>query len=79
MRRSPWVDALFPRRVTEEVPGESAGNKPPFPGSASLRHVDAGSCNDCEVEIGQAFAPPYDAGRFGIRLVACPCHADGFS
>ena len=46
-------------------------------GSLQLRHVDAGSCNGCEVEITSALAPHYDAGRFGIRLVASPRHADG--
>ena len=26
-------------------------------GSVQVRHVDAGSCNGCEIEIGQAFSP----------------------
>ncbi len=46
-------------------------------GSLQLRHVDAGSCNGCEVEIASAFGPVYDAERFGARLVASPRHADG--
>jgi Ni,Fe-hydrogenase III small subunit len=44
--------------------------------SLSIRHVDAGSCNGCELEIhalGNAF---YDLERFGIRFVASPRHAD---
>jgi formate hydrogenlyase subunit 7 len=45
-------------------------------GSAQIRHVDAGSCNGCEVELGAAFGPVYDAERFGARLVASPRHAD---
>lgn len=45
-------------------------------GSVQLRHVDAGSCNGCEVEIGSAFGPVYDAERYGARLVASPRHAD---
>ncbi|WP_099024182.1 NADH-quinone oxidoreductase subunit B family protein [Mycolicibacterium palauense] len=45
-------------------------------GSLQIRHVDAGSCNGCEVEIGGAFGPVYDAERFGARLVASPRHAD---
>jgi formate hydrogenlyase subunit 7 len=45
-------------------------------GSLQLRHVDAGSCNGCEVEISGAFGPVYDAERFGARLVASPRHAD---
>lgn len=42
-----------------------------------LRHVDVGSCNGCEMEIASTLAPHYDAGRYGIRLVASPRHADG--
>jgi formate hydrogenlyase subunit 7 len=45
-------------------------------GSLQLRHVDAGSCNGCEIEISGAFSPVYDAERFGARLVASPRHAD---
>jgi Ni,Fe-hydrogenase III small subunit len=44
--------------------------------SLSIRHVDAGSCNACELEIhalGNAF---YDIERFGFRFVASPRHAD---
>jgi len=46
-------------------------------GSLQLRHVDAGSCNGCEVEISGCFSPVYDAERYGARLVASPRHADG--
>jgi Ni,Fe-hydrogenase III small subunit len=45
-------------------------------GSLQVRHVDAGSCNGCELEVTSAFAPVYDAERFGVRLVASPRHAD---
>jgi len=45
-------------------------------GSVQLRHVDAGSCNGCEIEIGSAFGPVHDAERYGARLVASPRHAD---
>ena len=52
--------------------------KPPtgVTGSLQLRHVDAGSCNGCEIEISGAFSPVYDAEQFGARLVASPRHAD---
>ena len=52
--------------------------KPPagVRGSLQIRHVDAGSCNGCEVEISGAFGPVYDAERYGARLVASPRHAD---
>lgn len=45
-------------------------------GSVQVRHVDAGSCNGCELELGAAFGPVYDAERVGARLVASPRHAD---
>ncbi|GAB3260521.1 NADH-quinone oxidoreductase subunit B family protein [Nocardioides dilutus] len=47
-----------------------------FGGSIQVRHVDAGSCNGCEIEIGSAFGPVYDLERYGVRLVASPRHAD---
>lgn len=47
-----------------------------FGGSVQIRHVDAGSCNGCEMEINSAFSPVYDAERYGARLVASPRHAD---
>jgi Ni,Fe-hydrogenase III small subunit len=51
----------------------------PLGGSLQVRHVDAGSCNGCEIELGQAFSPVYDAERFGARLVASPRHADAIT
>lgn len=45
-------------------------------GSLQLRHIDAGSCNGCEMEIASMFSPYYDAEQYGIRLVASPRHAD---
>jgi formate hydrogenlyase subunit 7 len=70
--------SLFTRPVTERLPPPSGGaSRAPFPGSVQLRHVDAGSCNGCELEIASAFGPVYDAARFGARLVASPRHADG--
>lgn len=53
-------------------PAAAAG----FGGSVQIRHVDAGSCNGCEVEITSVFSPVYDAERYGARLVASPRHAD---
>ena len=45
-------------------------------GSVQVRHVDAGSCNGCEIEVAGAFGPVYDDERYGARLVASPRHAD---
>ena len=44
--------------------------------SLALRHVDAGSCNACEHELGAASGPDYDLQRFGLDVVASPRHAD---
>jgi Ni,Fe-hydrogenase III small subunit len=44
--------------------------------SLAIRHVDAGSCNACELEIHALSNPFYDIERFGFRFVASPRHAD---
>ncbi len=44
--------------------------------SLSIREVDAGSCNGCELEINALNNPYYDLERFGLRFVASPRHAD---
>lgn len=44
--------------------------------SLSIRTVDAGSCNGCELEINALNNVFYDLERFGIRFVASPRHAD---
>ena len=77
MQLLPLLRSLFSRPVTERLPrppGLPGGAR--FPGSVQLRHVDAGSCNGCELEIASAFGPVYDAERYGARLVASPRHAD---
>jgi Ni,Fe-hydrogenase III small subunit len=70
-------------RVTEPagpLEAEAGGEVPPaartLRGSMQIRHVDAGSCNGCELEVASTFGPVYDAERFGVRLVASPRHAD---
>src|SRR5687767_4305598 len=47
-----------------------------FGRSLSIRHVDAGSCNGCELEIHACNSPHYNLERLGIRFVASPRHAD---
>jgi Ni,Fe-hydrogenase III small subunit len=44
--------------------------------SLSIREVDAGSCNGCELEIHALNNAVYDVERFGMRFVASPRHAD---
>ena len=66
--------------------GRVAQEPPPAPdpvegpsflrGSAQVRHVDAGSCNSCEIKIGADFGPVYDVERYGARLVASARRAD---
>jgi Ni,Fe-hydrogenase III small subunit len=41
-----------------------------------IRHVDAGSCNGCELEIHALNNPLYNIEGLGIRFVASPRHAD---
>jgi Ni,Fe-hydrogenase III small subunit len=41
-----------------------------------IRHIDAGSCNGCELEIHALNNPIYNLEGLGIRLVASPRHAD---
>jgi Ni,Fe-hydrogenase III small subunit len=44
--------------------------------SLSIREVDAGSCNACELELHALNNAYYDVERFGLRFVASPRHAD---
>jgi Ni,Fe-hydrogenase III small subunit len=44
--------------------------------SLSIREVDAGSCNGCELEIHALSNAFYDLERLGLRFVASPRHAD---
>lgn len=44
--------------------------------SLSIRHVDAGSCNACELELHALSNAFYDLERLGLRFVASPRHAD---
>lgn len=41
-----------------------------------IRHVDAGSCNGCELEIQALNNPYYNLEGLGIKFVASPRHAD---
>src|SRR3954466_15243769 len=47
-----------------------------FGRSLTIREVDAGSCNGCELEINALNNAVYDVERFGIRFGASPRHAD---
>lgn len=75
-----WRKIRRTGRVAEPAPAAPDTPAPPaaaeLAGSVQLRHVDAGSCNGCEIEIGSSFGPVHDAERYGARLVASPRHAD---
>ena len=78
--RDLWRKIRRTGRVAEPAPPPPVGDRPAaaagLGGSVQIRHVDTGSCNGCEIEIGAAFGPVYDAERYGARLVASPRHAD---
>jgi Ni,Fe-hydrogenase III small subunit len=88
MRRSFFVEAIAEGPLTETSPGsddsalaELARNvngaaRKRLGRSLSIRQVDAGSCNGCELEIHALSNAFYDLERFGLRFVASPRHAD---
>jgi Ni,Fe-hydrogenase III small subunit len=47
-----------------------------FRGALAIRHVDAGSCNGCELEIHAVNNVYYNLEALGARFVASPRHAD---
>ena len=80
--------SLFGGALTEKAPAPSAdalaelaakvdgAARQRLGRSLSIRQVDAGSCNGCELEIHALNNPYYDIERFGFRFVASPRHAD---
>ncbi|MFQ5466756.1 MAG: NADH-quinone oxidoreductase subunit B family protein [Kiloniellaceae bacterium] len=80
--------SLFQKPFTEPAPPPDAGGLAELAGrveaaarrrlgrSLSIREVDAGSCNGCELEINALNNAIYDLERFGIRFVASPRHGD---
>ncbi len=47
-----------------------------FARALTIRLVDTGSCNACELEINAMNNPFYNLERYGVRFVASPRHAD---
>ncbi|MBM3487816.1 MAG: NADH-quinone oxidoreductase subunit NuoB [Alphaproteobacteria bacterium] len=82
------LENLIRGRLTEPAPAASEAALAELAGrlersaqrrlgrSLSIREVDAGSCNGCELEIHALNNVFYDLERFGIRFVASPRHAD---
>jgi Ni,Fe-hydrogenase III small subunit len=81
-------ESLLKRPLTEASPGPDDAALAELAGSVeraarrrlgrslSIREVDAGSCNGCELEIHALSNALYDLERFGLRFVASPRHAD---
>ena len=63
------ADAAILARIQQDVLGIMGR-------ALSIRHIDAGSCNGCELEIGALANPYYNIEGLGIRFVASPRHAD---
>jgi len=61
------------RTVAQRLRSEVLEN---FAGALTIRHVDAGSCNGCELEINSLNNPYYNLEGLGIKFVASPRHAD---
>jgi len=73
--------------VTGQYPPQHSGQKftitptaqnkaQPFRKSLTIREVDTGSCNACEMEMNALANPIYDVERFGVHIAASPRHAD---
>ena len=70
---APSPDATALRELATAVDGAARRR---LGRSLSIREVDAGSCNGCELEIHALSNAYYDVERFGLRFVASPRHAD---
>lgn len=60
----------------EKINPETCEKATLFKKSLTIREVDTGSCNACEMEMNALTNPVYDAERFGIHIAASPRHAD---
>jgi Ni,Fe-hydrogenase III small subunit len=88
MRTTLLLKSLFAAPATIAAPGPAeaglqelgdtlaAHGQRLFSRSLTIREVDAGSCNGCELEIHALNNSVYDVERFGLKFVASPRHAD---
>jgi len=65
-----------PQAPGVEISDEARQKTKMFSRSLTIREVDTGSCNGCEMEMNALMNPVYDAERFGIHIAASPRHAD---
>lgn len=63
-------------KAAEEVKLDAREKARLFKRSLTIREVDTGSCNACEMELNALANPVYDLERFGIHIAASPRHAD---
>jgi len=72
------VTGQYPRaKVSQELVSREAIDKArPFRRSLTIREVDTGSCNACEMEMNALANPVYDVERFGVEIAASPRHTD---
>lgn len=61
---------------SDDLPSEVHQKALPFRRSLTIREVDTGSCNACEMEMNALANPVYDLERFGLHIAASPRHAD---
>lgn len=66
-------ESAAPQEPITPAPAEKTK---PFRRSLTIREVDTGSCNACEVEMNALVNPVYDVERFGVHIAASPRHAD---
>jgi Ni,Fe-hydrogenase III small subunit len=77
--RSPLTEAQPPsgdRELADLVANLDVAAQRRLGRSLSIRQIDAGSCNGCELEINALSNAFYDLERFGLKFVASPRHAD---
>lgn len=60
----------------ERLTPENHEKAAPFKKSLTIREVDTGSCNACEMEMNALTNPVYDIERFGVHIAASPRYAD---
>ncbi len=72
------VTGRYPEPTTPapEVTAETAAKAALFGNSLTIREVDTGSCNACEMEMNALANAVYDVERFGVHIAASPRHAD---
>jgi Ni,Fe-hydrogenase III small subunit len=70
----PWPHSDDALRVSARRLGDAILAR--FGRALAIRHVDAGSCNGCELEIHALNSPFTNPEQLGIKFVASPRHAD---